>query len=89
MTVVLLMLFTVLGLEEGGGERIEEAEERPPARPPDLAAMTLSLPKSKSPAPVMAWASGAAEERRMADATEAVATNLEKGLFFISRDVLC
>ena len=52
--------------------------------------MTLSLPKLrlKSPAPVMAWASGAmVDDRRMADATEAVATNLEKGLFFfISRE---
>jgi hypothetical protein len=56
----------------GGGARMEEAEERPPALPPDLALMTLFDPKSKSGEAARASGTVAAEERRIAEATEAV-----------------
>ncbi len=80
-----MRLIVVVGAEreEGGGERMDEAEERPPALPPDLALMIVLVPKSKSGDAAKASGEAAAEERTITEAAVAVRNLLNWFSFFM------
>ena len=74
--------------EGRGDERMEEPEERPPPLPPDLALIMVSVPKSKLGEAARASGVVAAEERMIAEATDAVRNLVNLFSFFMLRAVV-